>query len=137
MANFSDYMENAIIDEVFRNTAYTPVATVYLALFTAVTGLEANAGITGEVSGGSYARESCAFDAAASGATANTSDVTFTEATGDWGTVTHVAVVDHLSNVTWGTNVNVLMWGALASSKTVGTGDTFKIKAGDLDITVA
>lgn len=42
MANLSDYMENKIIDHMLRNQAYTPPATVYVALFTAVTGLEAN-----------------------------------------------------------------------------------------------
>ena len=32
---------------------------------------------------------------------------------------------------------NLLMWTALDASKTVNNGDTFKINAGDLDVTVA
>lgn len=135
MSEFSDYLEDEIIDHMLRNQAFTPPTTVYVALFTADTGLEAD-NPTAEVSGGSYARESCALDAASGGLSANTSDITFTTATASWGTVTHVALVDHLSNTNWGTDVHVLMWSALDASKAVGNGDTFKINAGDLDITV-
>jgi len=136
MSAFSDYFENQIINHMLRNQAFTPPSTVYLALFTAVTGLEAN-NPSAEVSGGSYARMAVTLDAASGGATQNSSNVDWTTATGDWGTVTHVAVVDHLTNTTWGTNVNVLMYGALTQAKTVNTGDTFRFLAGDLDITVA
>jgi len=31
---------------------------------------------------------------------------------------------------------NMIMWSALDASKAVGNGDTFKINAGDLDVTV-
>lgn len=133
---FSDYYENKIIDHMLRNQAFTPPTTLYVALFTSSTGLEANSGVTGEVSGGNYARQSVTFNAASAGASANTADITFPTANASWGTVTHAAIVDHGSNVTWGTNVNVLMYGALSVSKAVGSGDTFKILAGDLDITV-
>ena len=34
MAEFSDFMENKIIDHMLRNQAYTPPATVYVALYT-------------------------------------------------------------------------------------------------------
>jgi hypothetical protein len=136
MAEFSDYLENQIINHILRNQAFTPPTTVYVALFTAVTGLEADAGVTGEVSGGAYARQVLALDAASGGVTANTSDITFPTATADWGLVTHVAIVDHLSNTTWGTNVHVLMWSALNVDKNVQNGDTFKISAGNLDVVI-
>ena len=94
--SMTNYSEAALIDHLLRNTAYTSVATVYLALFTddptdAATGTE--------VTGGSYARESIAFDAAASRTLDNTSDVTFTTATASWGTVTHwgISVFFHLA----------------------------------------
>lgn len=137
MAEFSDYMENQIIDHMLRQVAYTP-GNVYVALFTADTGLEAN-NPTAEVSGGAYARQRVDDDlsAASGGASDNDSEIAFPQATGDWGTVTHVALVDHLDNTTWGTDVNVLMWSALDASKAVDNGDTFKIAAGDLDVTVA
>ncbi len=136
MAEFSDYFENVIIN-LMRNVDYPEVAA-YVALFTAVTGLESNAP-TAEVptAGGTlYARQLAGLSAASGGASSNASDITFPTAGASWGTVTHVALVDHLSNTTWGTNVNVLMWSELDASKAVGIGDTFKITAGDLDVSV-
>ncbi len=130
MAEFSDYMENAIINQM-RNVAGVQVA-VYVALFTADTGLEADSGWSGtEVSGGSYARQLAGLAAASGGASSNASDITFPTATGDWGTITHVALMDAE------TNGHVLMWSALDASKTVNSGDTFKINAGDLDVSVS
>lgn len=129
MAEFSDYMENAIIN-LMRNTAFTEVAA-YVALFTADTGLEADSGWSGtEVSGGSYARELAGLSAPSGGESSNASDITFTTATADWGTISHIALMDAA------TSGHVLMWSALDASKTVNSGDTFKINAGDLDVAV-
>ena len=47
-----------------------------------------------------------------------------------WGTVGWVAVWDNL------TGGNLLFHGALTSSKTIASGDVFRIPAGDLDITL-
>jgi len=130
MAELSDYMENAIINQM-RNVAGVQVA-VYVALFTAVTGLEADSGWSGtEVSGGAYARQLAGLSAAADGASSNAADITFPQATADWGTVTHAALMDAV------TAGHVLMWTALDASKTVNNGDTFKFNAGDLDVTLA
>ena len=130
MAELSDYLEDKIIDHMLRNQAYTPAATVYVALFTSDDGLEAGT-ITGEVSGGSYARQAAGLSAASGGASSNAGDITFPTATANWGTVTHVALMDAL------TAGNVLMHSPLDASKTVNDGDTFKINAGDLDVTIA
>ena len=131
MAEFSDYMENAIIDQM-RNIAGPQVA-VYVALFASpVSDAELEAGtLTNEVIGGGYARQLAGLSAAAGGASANAADINFPTATGDWGTVTHVALMDAL------VVGNVLMWSALDASKIVNNGDTFKINTGDLDVTVA
>lgn len=138
MSAFSDFYENKIIDHMLRGVAYTVPTTVYVALFTANTGLEAN-NPTSEVStsGTAYARVAVTLNAASGGATSNSADLTWTTATASWGTVTSAAIVDHLTNTTWGTNVNVLMWADLSASKLVNSGDLFKILAGDLDVTVA
>lgn len=136
MSAFSDYYENKIIDHMLRNQAFTPPAAMYLALFTAVTGLEAN-NPTAEVSGGAYTRKVCALDAAAGGVTANTSLITFPTATASWGTVTHWALVDHETNDTWGTDVNVLLWGELDSPKVVEEDDIPTVNIGALDVEVA
>lgn len=138
MSAFSDFYENKIIDHMLRGVAYTVPTTVYVALFTANTQLESN-NPTSEVStsGTAYARVAVTLNAASGGVTANTSDLTWSTATASWGTVTSVAIVDHASATTWGTGVNVLMWADLSASKTVGSGDIFKILAGELDVTVA
>lgn len=120
----STYLGNALLDHVLRNTAYTSPTTVYLSLHTA------DPGLTGanEVVGGSYARQACAFDAAASKATQNAAAESFTAMPAV--TVTHVGIWDAVSagNFLWG--------GALAASKVVNSGDTFTIADTDLDVSI-
>jgi hypothetical protein len=127
MAEFTDYLEDKIIDHMLRNQAYTPPSTVYVALFTSATN---DAGGGTEVSGGAYVRQAVTLAAASGGASSNSAAVTFPQATADWGTITHLALMDAL------TGGNMLMHTALDASKTVNNGDTFKINAGDLDVTV-
>jgi len=138
MSEFSTYYENKIINHMLRGIAFTPPATIYVALFTAVTGLENN-NPTGEVSGNAYVRQVCALiDATGDGVSENSVEITFPVATpGAWGLITHVALVDHQTNVTWGTNVNVLMWSLLDLEKQIDANDQFKFAAGAVDVTVA
>ena len=137
MSEFSDYYENKIIDHMLRAQAFTPPATLYVALFTgsAASALEANNPTT-EVSGGGYARKAVTLSAGSSGATANTNEVDFGTASAAWGEVTHAAIVDHETNTTWGTNVNVLMFTPLTANKTVASGDIVKIEVGSLTVAV-
>lgn len=128
MAEFTDFMENKIIDHMLRNQSYTPPTTVYVALFTSATD---DTGGGTEVSGGSYARQAVTLSAASGGASSNSADITFPQATADWGTITHLALYDAA------TGGNMLMHTPLDASKTVNNGDTFKINSGDLDVTVA
>ena len=126
MSAFSNYLENKILLHVLSNTAYTSPTTVYLGLHTAD---PTDAGSGTEVSGGSYARQS--FASTISGnAASNTSAIEFPTATASWGTVGWVAVWDAL------TTGNMLFYGALTASKTIATGDVFRVPAGDLDITL-
>lgn len=137
MSALSNYLENALVNHVLRATSYTsPGTNVWIALYTTASPGEGDSGT--EVSGGSYARERVqgtgAWDAPSDGATANTSDITFTTATASWGTIQSVGIKD--SSTSTGTD-NLLLLGALTSNKTVGNGDTFKFNAGDLDVTFA
>lgn len=138
MGALSDYAEDALLDHILNNgraLTYTPPSTLYVALFTSDGGLENNTEISQtEISGGSYARMSLNgsdnyFTEASGGATSNYADIAFPVATGDWGTITHMAIMDAL------TSGNVLFWGALSSGKTIETGDQFKFTAGNLDVT--
>lgn len=128
MSAFSNYLENAIVNATLRNTTYTSPTTVYVALFTTD---PTDAGSGTEVSGGSYARQSCAFDAPSNGATANTSTITFPVATANWGTVTHFGIYDA------STSGNLLYHGALTASKVINNTDQFLFNAGEIDITLA
>lgn len=126
MAAASNYLENALLNHVLRNTSLTSPTTVYLALFTSDP-TDADSGT--EVTGGSYARQAVAFDAPSGGATANTANEDFTGMPA--ATVTHFGVYDA------STAGNLLIHGAFSASKTTNSGDTLRVSAGDLDITLA
>ena len=128
MAAFSTYLANALGNESLRATAWTAPATVYLALHTADPTV---AGTGTEVTGGSYARQSVAFDALALGVTANTALITFPTSTANWGTVTHWAIRDAL------TGGNMLYFGALTAQKVMTSGDIFTVPAGNFDLVLA
>ena len=127
----SDYLENEILDHVLGGADYSRPATVYIALYTAD---PSDTGGGTEVSGGSYARASVTnndtnWPAASSGAKSNGADITFTEATGDWGTITAMGIFDAE------TAGNLLYWGELTTDKAINSGDTAKFATGDIDIT--
>jgi len=128
MSACSDYLENKILDYVLRDQADWAPATVYLSLHTAdVT----DAGSGAECSGGSYARQAIAFDAAhaTAGTIANSDVETFSGMPA--ATVTHMGLWDASSSG------NLLFHGALAASKTVAASDTVQFAAGSIVITLA
>lgn len=130
MGAASNYLETKILQHVLTATTYAQPSR-YLALFTADPG-EAGA-FTNEIStsGTAYARQAATFTV--SGDTASTNaTVTFPTATANWGTITHVAVVD--SDVEG--SGNVLFYGAVTTSKTIETGDTFQISSGNLTVSL-
>jgi hypothetical protein len=128
MAAISDYLENKLLDHVLRNTSLTSPSAVFLALYSASPTDTGAAGT--EISGGSYARQTITFGAAASGTISNSAEISFT--TMPACTVAFIGVHDHLTNA----NANMLFHGALSASKSVDAGDTFKIAIGDLDISL-
>lgn len=131
MAAKSDYLENKIIDWLFRGQAYTPPSTLYFALLTTNTDDDGSPLV--EVSGGSYARVGVAASLAnfagtqgagttvastgASGTTSNNAAITFPAPTANWGSVTGMAVYDAP------TGGNMLVYTALTAPKTINNGD--------------
>ena len=98
----------------------------YLGLFTAA---PSDTGGGTEVAGSGYAREAVTFTV--SGDTAsNNAAIEFATAAGSWGTITHIAVFDA------STSGNMVCYAALSASKTIETGDVFRVPAGDLDVTL-
>jgi hypothetical protein len=153
MAAMSNYLENKLIDALFRNTSFTPPTTLFIALCTTTpvdsdtgTNLTSGSGGTGvEVTGGSYARaeldpsttnwantqnSGSGASSGTNGTTSNTPAITFTTATGSWGTITGCAILDA------STNGNMLWFGALSTSKTVNTGDVFQFNANQLSVQI-
>lgn len=128
MAEMSNYLENALINATLRNTSYTSPSVVYLGLYTSDP-TDANTGT--EVSGGSYARQSITFGAPSNGVSTNSAAIEFPQATGSWGTVGWVGISDSL------TSGNLLYHTALDASKTIASGDIFKIAIGSLSVTLA
>jgi len=124
----SNYLETALINGTIRGTTYTAPATVYVGLFTSD---PTDAGSGTEVSGGSYARQSASFAAPSNGASVTNADITFPQATGNWGTVGWIGIFDSL------TTGNLMYHTALDASKTIETGDIFKIASGNLSVTLS
>lgn len=128
MAEMSNYLENALINETLRGTAFTAISTPYVALFTTD---PTDAGTGTEVTGGSYARTAATFGAPSNGASVTTADITFPTCTAAWGTVGWIGIYDAA------TAGNLLYHTPLDTAKTIDTGDIFKISAGNLSVTLA
>ena len=128
MAEISNYLENALINGTLRATTFTAPTTVYISLHTAD---PTDAGSGAEVSGGSYIRQSATFAAPSNGASATDADVTFPQATGNWGTIGWIGIWDAQ------TTGNMLYHTALDASKAIDTGDIFKIASASLTVTLA
>jgi len=128
MSEMSNYLENALINVTLRATSYTAPTTVYVALFTTD---PTDAGSGTEVTGGSYARTAVTFAAPSNGVTTNDADVTFPTCTASWGVVGWIGIYDAL------TTGNLLYHTPLDVSKTISTGDIFKITTGNLSVTLS
>ena len=127
--NLSNYLENKLLDHFLGTAAYTMPTTVYVGLYT-VAPSDTGTGTTGgtQVTGGSYARQTAVFSAAASGPTSNTANIDFAGMPA--ATTVAIGVFDAL------TSGNLLLWGTLTANKTTDAGDTLRIATGDLDISI-
>jgi hypothetical protein len=131
VAAMSNFLENALVDSLFRGVAYTPPATLYVGLFTAT---PSDTGGGTEVATGSYARvalaatianwaatnangSTAASSTGTGGTTSNNVAITFPAPTANWGTIAAFGIFDAA------TAGNLLWWGALTVSKTVNNGD--------------
>lgn len=126
-SSIADYAEAKLVDHVLGTTTFTKPTSVFLSLHTA------NPGETGtnEVAGGSYIRLAITFGAATVGGGVATSNLTLDFTSMPAATVTAVGLWDAstVGNFLWG--------GDLASSKTVNSGDTFRVSSGNVTVTLA
>jgi len=125
MPALSSYLENALLNHVLRHVAMTSPTTVYLAAYS--TNPTANDSGT-EVTGGSYARQAVSFSAPASGVATNSADINFASMPAV--TVTYLGIRDAI------TGGNLLFFGALTAARVLASGDTFTVRAGDLNVSM-
>ena len=130
MSAFSDFLENKIVDQLFRAQTYAFPATLYVGLYTTAP-TDVGGGV--EVTGGGYARvaitsslanwagtqaaASTVASTGTSGTTSNNTAITFPAPTANWGVITSFGIFDAA------TAGNLLIYGALTTSKTVNNGD--------------
>jgi hypothetical protein len=129
----SNYLRNKILDHIYKNTPYTPPATVYVALYTS-NPTDLNTGT--EVSGGGYARQPITFGANADVTintekykqTSNNANVSFPQATANWGIVTHFGIFDAASGG------NLLDYDPLTTSRNILSGDNYAFLTNQLKV---
>lgn len=133
MGSLTNYLEAAFINHLC-GTAFTPPATVYLALATADPGEAATGASMNEVANsGSYARVAIAFGAAASRRVTQNAAVNFAQLTAALGTATHYAIVD---SATYGAG-NALAYGAFGVAKSLISGNSPSVASGEIYVEIS
>ena len=134
MAGMSNYLENKLIDHIFRGQAY-PIPVIYVGLYTSAP-TAAGGGTEVSTSGTGYGRVKAAAGSSmaltdwkstqgdngastgTTGGTSNSALVTFGTPSGSWGQATHFGLFDAP------TGGNLLFWAVLTNPKNVNNGDT-------------
>ena len=128
MAQMSNFLEQALINHVFRNTTYAQAGTLYLALYSSD---PTDADVGTELSGSGYGRKAVTFDAPANGVTQNTADVVFDAATANWVEATHIGLRDA------STGGNLIMHQILTNPVAVLDTNNFRMPLGQFTLTFA
>jgi len=133
-SGFSTTTMNAVLNNLFGQTASPTTATHYIRLCATV---DKAGSVTGEPSGGSYAavtvdNNHTTWTTASTETLQNDIAFTFPAATGDWGTVSMFFIANHGTN----TGSAVLAYGTLTVAKAISSGDTASFAIGDLDVTM-
>lgn len=130
MSALSDYAEKLVLDWLMTTGAATRPTTWYVSLCTTATD---DAGGGTEVTGGAYSRQAVTFGAGVSpgGTATNTAPVSFTAVGANWGTVSHIRIMDAA------TAGNVLWHGAMVDPRIVNDGDTLSFAANTINLTLA
>lgn len=122
---YTIFLQDAMLDHILRNSAYTPAATVYFALHTGTT-TEAGGGT--EVTGSGYARLAATFAASSGGVLAKSGTYEWVPSGGNYGTVTDAAVWDAVSAG------NMLSFDEMAAARVVNDTDTFELTQFDITL---
>lgn len=129
MSAASDYLELKLLDHSLGTASFTAPSNVYVGLFTSSPGDDDSGTEVSDV-GTAYTRKIATFAAATGGSASTNATITFDAATANWGTISHIGIYDASSAG------NLLFHGAVTTSKTIETGDTFQISSGNLTISL-
>ena len=136
MAGISDFWKGEILDHFCcTDRTYTAPATAYLALFTTAPNHLTGAGGT-ECAAGDYARKAITMNAEwgpadASGTVNNAAEIAFSAASSNWGTIVAAGLVSTSSGAF------DYFAGNSHAGVAIGSGDTYKIVAGDFNVSMA
>ena len=123
--SFSNNLEAKVLQHFFGGVSQTAPQNLYAALYVSDP-TEADTGT--EVNGAGYARQQITFGCVCSSGTmsviANAAVITFPQAAGSWGTITHIGIRDAA------TGGNLLFYAPLSISKKVESGDRMEFPAG-------
>lgn len=136
MASFSNYTEDKVLNNIFRGEAFS-APNLHIALFTSSAGLETNtrsAQVEIPTTDTGYARvavpQYTGFTASTSGQSTNAVVFEFPVATLDWGTITHIGIMDAE------TAGNVIMWGSIQNARPIYSGDIIRFVPGAITVTL-
>ena len=125
--DFSNYLADKLIDGTVRNIPYVPSPKVWIALYTTDPTKE-DIGV--EVSEPSYNRQEVVMSVPVEGKSENTAQIDFSEATSNWGKVSHIGIRDEAYDG------NLLYFTELENTKNILSGDQFKIDVDKLKLTL-
>ena len=125
--DFSNYLADKLIDGTVRNIPYAPSPKVWIALYTTDPTKE-DIGV--EVSEPSYNRQEVVMSVPVEGKSENTAQIDFSEATSNWGKVSHIGIRDEAYDG------NLLYFTELENTKNILSGDQFKIDVDKLKLTL-
>jgi len=133
----SDYLEQKLMNHIFKNVPYTPPSHVYLALhYLDVT--DSTVGSHGEIDTEyitgptGYTRMECPEFTITESIANPSEDINFNTAILDWGTIVSFSLKDD-SRAGYG---NILFYGNLTTPLTINEGNTLRISASSLSISL-
>lgn len=143
MGAMSNYLENKVIDWLFRGQTFSPPPGLHVGLLSSA---PSDSGGGTEISGNGYARQnisptlanwagtqstgSTTVSTGTTGTTSNNVAVTFPTPTASWGAVSHFGIFDSA------TGGNLLFYGALTIAKTINQGDTVTFPIAALSVQI-
>jgi len=131
MSSLSNYLEAKVLQHFFGGAQQTAPQALYVALYVS----DPTDSDTGtEVNGSGYARQQITFGAVstngAKSVVSNNNLITFPQAGGSWGTVTHIGVRDAANGG------NLLSYTPIPVSKAIEYGDRFEFPIGSIVVTI-